>query len=242
MIEFAILAAGEGSRLRADGVSVPKPLLPLHGVPMIERLIRLFAKNGAQQVHIVINTQSGLLKDYLDAADFGIPIYISIQDTPSSLHSLDVLVKENPSWSSCIVTTVDTVFSEDDFTAYCQAFLSCAEADAYMGITSFIDDERPLFVTLESEKRQILSFSDENIDQSNYVSGGVYGLRKRALYTVGDSVAKGESRMRNYQRRLLTDQLLVKGHLFKKVVDVDHLKDRDVAEAFLAEAESNKTL
>lgn len=234
MMEFAILAAGEGSRLQAEGVNTPKPLVTLHGVPMIERLIRLFARNGAHHVHVVINKQSDTLKDYLENTDFGIPVYTYRQDTPSSLHSLQVLTEENPSWESCIVTTVDTVFSEADFTRYCQGFIDDKDADAYMGITSFVDDESPLFLTMDEDKR-IHAFTDEKLDDSTHVSGGIYGLRRRAIETVAASVAKGESRMRNYQRNLLTEQLIVKGHPFQKVVDVDHVKDCETAASFLKE-------
>lgn len=34
-----ILAAGKGSRMRKDGYSTPKPLLPILGVPNLERTV-----------------------------------------------------------------------------------------------------------------------------------------------------------------------------------------------------------
>ena len=36
-MNYAIIAAGEGSRLRNEGVAAPKPLVPLNGRPMIGR-------------------------------------------------------------------------------------------------------------------------------------------------------------------------------------------------------------
>ena len=41
-MKFAIIAAGEGSRLAQEGVKQPKPLVPLHGTPLIECLIKIF--------------------------------------------------------------------------------------------------------------------------------------------------------------------------------------------------------
>ncbi|MGE8376969.1 MAG: NTP transferase domain-containing protein, partial [Sphingobacterium sp.] len=107
-MEFAIIAAGEGSRLRKEGFNLPKPLLPLHGVPLIERLIRVFAKEGAQQVHVIINRQSPELKTFLTHTAFELPIVLIEEDTPSSLHSFALLVESNPDWTSCCLTTTDT--------------------------------------------------------------------------------------------------------------------------------------
>ena len=52
---FAIIAAGEGSRLANEGVVTPKPLVRLNGEPMIDRLIRIFTANDASSVSIIVN-------------------------------------------------------------------------------------------------------------------------------------------------------------------------------------------
>ena len=54
-MKFAIIAAGEGSRLAQEGVQLPKPLVTTNGEPMLERLIRIFADNGAEEVVIIVN-------------------------------------------------------------------------------------------------------------------------------------------------------------------------------------------
>ena len=54
-MKFAIIAAGEGSRLAEEGITTPKPLIPLNGVPMIERLVRIFAANDAEEIVIIVN-------------------------------------------------------------------------------------------------------------------------------------------------------------------------------------------
>ena len=47
-MRFGIIAAGEGSRLALEGSGQPKPLVPIAGVPMIERLARIFMNCGAE--------------------------------------------------------------------------------------------------------------------------------------------------------------------------------------------------
>ena len=46
-MKYAIIAAGEGSRLREEGIKVPKPMVNLRGEMLIERLIRIFKSQGA---------------------------------------------------------------------------------------------------------------------------------------------------------------------------------------------------
>lgn len=36
-MKFAIIAAGEGSRLAAEGITLPKPLVEVGGEPLIDR-------------------------------------------------------------------------------------------------------------------------------------------------------------------------------------------------------------
>ena len=234
MIEFAIIAAGEGSRLKEDGFSLPKPLLPLAGTPMIERLIHIFANQGAPRVHVLVNSQSPALLDFLQTKQWPVPVICHVKDTRSSLHSLYTLASLNPSWEACCVTTTDTVFSESDFAAYIQGFKANAAADAYMGLTAFIDDESPLYADVD-ETQRVVAYADDFKPHFKYVSAGIYGLRKEALNSIKKCVDQGYSRMRNYQRYLLEENLWVQGHLLGKVVDVDHLKDREAAELFLSE-------
>ena len=49
-MDYAIIAAGEGSRLVEEGVTTPKPLVRLLGEPMIDRLMGLFLRHGATSI------------------------------------------------------------------------------------------------------------------------------------------------------------------------------------------------
>ena len=52
--EAVILMAGSGSRLRADGTSIPKPLVPVFGRPLILYALEALARAGIKKVHFVI--------------------------------------------------------------------------------------------------------------------------------------------------------------------------------------------
>ena len=56
-MKYAIIAAGEGSRLAQEGIVSPKPLVKVDGEMLIDRLIRVFMANGASEIDVICNEQ-----------------------------------------------------------------------------------------------------------------------------------------------------------------------------------------
>ena len=54
-MKYAIIAAGEGSRLAAEGVESPKPLVKIGHERLIDRLIRVFMDNDAEEIVVICN-------------------------------------------------------------------------------------------------------------------------------------------------------------------------------------------
>lgn len=52
-----ILAAGKSSRMKKDGYDSPKPLLPILGIPNIERTILMLHQFGIQEIHIICGSE-----------------------------------------------------------------------------------------------------------------------------------------------------------------------------------------
>ncbi len=249
-MKFAVIAAGEGSRLAAEGISVPKPLIKVGGEPLIDRLIRIFMENDADEIVVICNDHTPLVKEHLVSLLSPLSsllLKIVVKSTPSSMHSLFEIspyLKGGP----FILTTVDTVFREEEFKSYVQAFRRC-KADGLFGVTTYIDDESPLYVET-SPDMSIKAFLDAPCPPSpltshhlsplssllsplKYISAGIYGLHGNALLTLDRCIQRQESRMRNFQRALLADGLQLQAYPFSKVFDIDHASDIRKAEQFL---------
>ncbi|MDO5759816.1 MAG: NDP-sugar synthase [Bacteroidota bacterium] len=229
---YCIIAAGEGSRLRKEGFESVKPLVKVKGEYLIERLIRIFRDNNAEQITIIINEESKELEKFLNSRTFGVKINLVIKSTPSSLHSFWNII-HNSNFTECCLTTVDTIFNEKDFKEYISKFVVSKDCHALMGITKYIDDEKPLYVKTNKEENRIEAYLDKKEKGVDSVSAGIYCLRKEALHIVDDCIEKGVSRMRNYQRALLENNLRVEPFLFGKVIDIDHLTDIAKAEQLI---------
>ena len=69
-----ILAAGKGSRMWPLSENIPKPLLPLGGLPIIERQIQELISVGVKELYILIGYRMKEISDYLDNAKLDINI------------------------------------------------------------------------------------------------------------------------------------------------------------------------
>lgn len=239
-MKFAIIAAGEGSRLAAEGITTPKPLISVKGEHIIDRLMRIFAENGAEEIDVICNDRTNLVSEHLLGIEedglngFPIPLQMHVKSTPSSMHSFFEL-SPRLEGHAFILTTVDTIFKEDEFKAYVNAFRQSLDKgyDGLMGVTDFIDDEKPLYVGTDADMN-ITGFYDTADHDCRYISGGIYGLAPNAIDTLKDCMARGESRMRNFQRGLIRDGRRLKAWSFSKVLDIDHAADIGKAEEFLS--------
>ena len=80
-------AAGLGSRL---GGRVPKPLVPVGGIPMIDRVLNLY-RNWITRAVIVVNpTQADRVRRHLDALEYAFPVACVDQPAPTGM--LDAIV------------------------------------------------------------------------------------------------------------------------------------------------------
>jgi len=227
---FAILAAGEGSRLAQEGIELPKPLVKVNGEAMIDRLIRIFNNSGAENIYIITNNLTSLTQEHLlqlQAANS--KIHLIVKTTPSSMHSFYELRQTMGKGKFCL-TTVDTIFREEEFKAYIQTWQN-AQEDGLMAVTNYIDDEKPLYIATDDDLT-ITGFLDH--EPQKYISGGIYGLDEKSFPVIDKCIAEGQSRMRNFQRQLVKDGLHLKAYPFSKILDVDHASDIEKAEAFLA--------
>ncbi|MBW4901297.1 sugar phosphate nucleotidyltransferase [Prevotella melaninogenica] len=230
-MKFAIIAAGDGSRLAQEGVTEPKPLVKVRGERLIDRLIRIFMGNNATEIVVICNEQMSDVASHLKMIqDEGlngrhVPLRFVIKSTPSSMHSFYELrhfLRDEP----FILTTVDTIFDESEFHDYVLSFQDkiAQGTDALMGVTDYIDDEKPLYVGVDNVMR-INGYYDTPQADSRFISAGIYGLTASSLDILEACIEKGESRMRNFQRALVAANLRIEAFPLTKVFDIDHIED-----------------
>ena len=232
-MHYAIIAAGEGSRLAQEGVAKPKPLVELSGEPMIMRLMNIFQRCNAESISVIINDFMPEVRQYLESISLDVPLNVVVKSTPSSMHSFWELSKVMKPGKFCL-TTVDTIFREEDFARYVSAFEADDKHDGLWAVTPFIEDEKPLYVDVD-RRMNIKAFCDQAFDGAKYVSGGVYAMTDKAFPVLNECIDKGISRMRNFHRALIEAGMKLKAFSIDKIIDVDHASDIEVAQNFINE-------
>lgn len=70
-----IMAGGEGLRLRPITENIPKPMVDIGGVPLLERQVQRLAKAGLKRIYISVNYLSHVIEDHFgDGSSFGLEI------------------------------------------------------------------------------------------------------------------------------------------------------------------------
>lgn len=82
-MQAVILAGGKGRRLRPYTTVLPKPLMPLGDMPIIEVVLRQLAASGFDQVTIAVGYLAELLMAYCgDGSKFGLALRYSREEEP----------------------------------------------------------------------------------------------------------------------------------------------------------------
>jgi NDP-sugar pyrophosphorylase family protein len=82
-MQAVILAGGKGRRLRPYTTVLPKPLMPLGDMPIIEVVLRQLAAAGFDQVTVAVGYLAELLMAYCgDGSKFGLKLHYSREEEP----------------------------------------------------------------------------------------------------------------------------------------------------------------
>ena len=77
-----ILAGGFGTRLRPITDYIPKPLVPIKNIPIIEWQIKYLKKYGVNEIIICTGYKTKMIENYLGIKNIGVKIKFSIEKSP----------------------------------------------------------------------------------------------------------------------------------------------------------------
>jgi NDP-sugar pyrophosphorylase family protein len=218
-----IIAAGEGSRLRAAGYAMPKPLVPIAGVPLIESAIANLRAAGVAAPVVIVNEQEAAVRDWVRARFPGLEVEFIVKTTASSLESFREVAGWGPR-GRMLVSTVDAWCREADFVRFVEAALRRPEEATVLAVTPLVADENPLRVNVDGAGR-VLSLGDPS---GELVTAGVYLVSERVRRLRAPA---GLGRLREFLAWLAREGEPLFGEVIQTVVDVDRADDVALAEA-----------
>jgi NDP-sugar pyrophosphorylase family protein len=108
-----ILAGGQGSRLRPFTFAIPKPLIPVGDLPIIEILLRQLSHYGFTRVSVAVGYHRELIRSFCgDGSRWGIRVDYLVEDEPlGTAGSLAML--DEPVLDRVLVVNGDTLTDMD---------------------------------------------------------------------------------------------------------------------------------
>ena len=164
-----ILAGGRGKRLKPVTDYVPKPLVPIKNIPIIEWQIRYLKKFGIREVIICTGYKADMIESYLSMKKLGMKIKFSIEKTPLGTGGA---IKKAGKWindKSFFVINGDTITNIDlDKLVSKKNSIAAIELRTKYGI-------------LETESNKIINFREKKEISDTWMNAGIYHLQKDVL-------------------------------------------------------------
>src|SRR2546428_387293 len=131
---------------------MPKPLVPVAGVPLIEWVIGNFLAAGITSLVAIVNEQARECRDLVHARFPDLDAEVIVKTTPSSLESF-FEINRRLGGGRALVSTVDAWCRTDDFVRFVEAALRRPPDASVLAVTPLVADENPLWVDVAAASR-----------------------------------------------------------------------------------------
>jgi NDP-sugar pyrophosphorylase family protein len=230
ILKGGIIAAGEGSRLSADGYRGSKAMVPVAGRPLVDHALARFRVLGIRALTVIVNDASADCLEWLKHHGGDFELDLIVRSTPSSYASFR-LVADRLAGARALITTVDGIMPAEDFSSFAETAAAFPETAVVLGLTAYVDDEKPLWATLDAADCRIRRLGGSG---GSHVTAGLY-----LLPAAGPAEpAQGFGRLRDYLGWLVAEGHPVYGVVLPKVFDIDRASDIAAAERAAAEGET----
>ena len=205
-----ILAGGHGKRLRPITDYVPKSLVPIKNIPIIEWQIKYLKKYGVNEVIICTGYQTKMIENYLSMKNMAIKIKFSIEKLPlgtgGAIKKAGKMIKDK----SFFVINGD-VITNIDLRKLSKKPNSIASIEL-----------RTKFGILEINENKISKFREKKEISNLWMNAGIYYLQKEILKDLPNKGDIEKTLFPNYAKKGKLNTVK-----FKKIkwYSIDSIKD-----------------
>ncbi len=175
-----ILAGGKGRRLAPYSTVLPKPLMPIGEMPILEVILRQLKSHGCEEATLAVGYLSELLMAYFnDGKKLGLKINYSVEDKPLGTAGPLALIS-NGSDEPFLVMNGDILTDIN----YSDLYRFHKEQGSIATIGTFIRTVKIDFGVIELDGGQVLAGYREKPSFTYRVSMGVYVFSPRVLHYI----------------------------------------------------------
>jgi NDP-sugar pyrophosphorylase family protein len=224
IVAGAVIAAGEGSRLK--DVAPSKPMLEVGGIPLIAHVLGNFEAAGIASAAVIFNEAGRAGAAFVRERYATLVSRIVVKTTHSSLESFREVLTAAPA-GRLLVSTVDAFCPRKEFIRFVRRAEEKPAAATVLAVTRYVNDEKPLWVTTTRAGR----VSIVGGASGDAVTAGIYVFPERVRQ---HGIPAELGRLRDFLAWLAKSGEPIEAVDIPKVVDVDRAEDLAEAEALAA--------
>jgi NDP-sugar pyrophosphorylase family protein len=232
-----IIAGGEGTRLRSYFPGIPKLMIPIQGVPLIESLIYVLESVGFSKISIIMREDHQQIAEYINQLTINVQINIVHKNTSGGMHSLFTLQPFLEKESEFYLFKVDNVFDPLELDKFVKVSKNFNNQTLTTWVTHrFNDFEEQVGIELDNKFR-VLDFG-KHLIQTVMISEGPYYCRPNIFKEREKAESLSIERLSDYIRLLLHHNHIIYGYYVPKVFDIDDQFSYQQALDFLSQLQN----
>ena len=179
-LQIVIMAGGRGTRIQSIASDIPKPMIRVCGVPVLEHQLKFFAEYGIKNVTISIGYLGTVIKDYFgDGNQFGIHIdYIEENEPLGTAGALRFLSDKADLF---LIVNGDILFDFDLYRMLEYHNLKSADATLFTHPNQHPYDSAVIDANVDGRIVRWFNKEEERSDVPNRVNAGIHMLSRDFL-------------------------------------------------------------
>ena len=164
-----ILAGGRGKRLKPITDYVPKPLVPINNIPIIEWQMKYLKNFGIDEVIVCSGYKTKMIENYLSMKELGIKIKYSIEKSPLG--------------TGGAIKKAGKMIKDDNFVVINGDIITNINLKKLVKLPNSIAaiELKTKYGILEIENNKIINFREKKEISKTWMNAGIYYLQKNIL-------------------------------------------------------------
>ena len=171
-----IMAGGKGTRLYPYTRILPKPLIPIGDIPILERIFNRMSSYGVEDIYLTVNYKKEMIKSYFSESDHTYRIHYVNEEQPMGTAGSISLI-EDKFEKPVIVTNCDILIEAD----YGNIMKYHQESGNDLTIISSLKNTVIPYGVLYSEKQGQITSMEEKPQITHLINTGMYVINPEFL-------------------------------------------------------------
>lgn len=175
-VPVIIMAGGKGTRLRPYTKILPKPLIPIGDIPIMERIIDRFCGFGMDTYYITVNYRKNMIRSYFNDLTPSYQIHYVEEDKPLGTAGSIHLIEEEFD-KPVFVTNCDILIDAD----YTDIYKYHVESGNMLTIVTALKNIVVPYGVINAKEDGVVLSMEEKPKLSYFVNTGMYVVNPEAL-------------------------------------------------------------